>query len=48
MYPAAGALPPFDADQALRLARETFAIEAAALLGLGARLDARFAQAADG
>ena len=45
MYPAAGALPPFDADQALRLARETFAIEAAALLGLGARLDARFAQA---
>ena len=45
MYPAAGALPPFDADQALRLARETFAIEAAALLGLGQRLDARFAQA---
>ena len=45
MYPAAGALPPFDADQALRLARETFAIEAAALLGLSARLDARFAQA---
>ena len=45
MYPAAGALPTFDADQALRLARETFAIEAAALLGLGARLDARFAQA---
>ena len=45
MYPAAGALPPFDADQALRLARETFAIEAAALLGLSERLDARFADA---
>ena len=45
MYPAAGALPPFDADQALRLARETFAIEAAALLGLSERLDQRFAQA---
>ena len=45
MYPAAGALPPFDADQALRLARETFAIEAAALLGLSERLDGRFAQA---
>lgn len=45
MYPAAGVLPPFDADQALRLARETFAIEAAALFGLGQRLDARFAQA---
>lgn len=35
----------FDADQALRLARETFDIEAAALLRLGQRLDARFAQA---
>lgn len=45
MYPAAGALPPFDADQALRLARETFAIEAAALLGLSERLDERFAHA---
>ena len=45
MYPAAGALPPFDADQALRLARESFAMESAALLGLSARLDARFAQA---
>ena len=42
---AAGVLPPFDADQALRLARETFAIEAAALLGLSQRLDARFAEA---
>jgi len=38
-------LCPFDADQALRLARETFDIEAAALLRLGQRLDARFAQA---
>lgn len=45
MYPATGALPPFDADQALSLARETFAIEAAALLGLSERLDTRFAQA---
>ena len=45
MYPAAGVLPPFDADQALRLARETFAIEAAALLGLSERLDQRFAKA---
>ena len=45
MYPAAGTLPLFDADQALRLARETFAIEAAALLGLSERLDQRFAQA---
>jgi arabinose-5-phosphate isomerase len=42
---AAGVFLPFDADQALRLARETFAIEAAALLGLGQRLDAHFAQA---
>lgn len=38
-------LCPFDADQALRLARETFDIEAAALQRLGQRLDARFAQA---
>ena len=35
---------PFDADQALRLARETLDIEAAALLRLGQRLDGRFAQ----
>ncbi|MDD2713624.1 MAG: KpsF/GutQ family sugar-phosphate isomerase [Simplicispira sp.] len=42
--PAAGAVRPFDADQALRLARETLDIEAAALLRLGQRLDARFAQ----
>ena len=35
----------FDADQALRLARETFDIEAAALRALGQRVDDRFAQA---
>ncbi|NMM76691.1 arabinose-5-phosphate isomerase [Acidovorax sp. SRB_14] len=45
MHPAPGATRPFHADQALRLARETFDIEAAALLGLGQRLDARFTQA---
>ena len=38
-------LPPFDTAQALRLARETFEIEAAALTGLAARVDERFAQA---
>jgi len=38
-------LPPFDAEQALRLARETFGIEAAALNALAARVDARFANA---
>lgn len=37
--------PPFDAEQALRLARETFDIEAAALNALAARVDARFANA---
>ena len=36
---------PFDTAQALRLARETFEIEAAALTGLAARVDERFAQA---
>ena len=40
---SAAATRPFDADQALRLARETFDIEAAALRGLGQRLDVRFA-----
>ena len=45
MTSAAAALPPFDADQALRLARETFEIEAAALTGLAARVDGVFAQA---
>ncbi len=39
------ALPPFDADQALRLARETFDIEAAAVLGLKSRIGASFTQA---
>jgi len=34
-----------DPDQALRLARETFDIEASALSGLAARVDARFVQA---
>ena len=38
--------PPFDADRALRLARETFDIEAQALLGLKARQGEGFAQAA--
>jgi arabinose-5-phosphate isomerase len=35
---------PLDPDQVLRLARETFDIEAAALSGLAARVDARFVQ----
>ncbi|MFT4243750.1 MAG: KpsF/GutQ family sugar-phosphate isomerase [Acidovorax sp.] len=37
--------PPFDAEQAQRLARETFDIEAAALTALAARIDGAFAQA---
>ena len=45
MTPAPAALPPFDADQALRLARETFDIEAAALTALSNRVDKLFAQA---
>ena len=45
MISAAAALPPFDPDQALRLARETFEIEAAALTDLAARIDGVFAQA---
>jgi len=36
---------PLDPDQALHLARETFDIEASALRGLAARVDARFVQA---
>ncbi|WP_026435624.1 SIS domain-containing protein [Acidovorax sp. JHL-9] len=36
---------PLDPDQVLRLARETFDIEAAALTGLAARLDGSFVQA---
>ena len=43
MTPAAHS--PFDPDQVLRLARETFDIEAAALSGLAARVDTRFVQA---
>jgi arabinose-5-phosphate isomerase len=38
-------LPPFDDEQALRLARETFDIEAAALHGLSTRLNLSFAKA---
>ena len=45
MHPATVALRPFDAEQALRLARETFHLEAAALQQLAERLDARFASA---
>ena len=45
MTPAPAALPPFDAEQALRLARETFDIEAAAVLRLKARVGDSFAQA---
>ena len=45
MPKAAAALPPFNAEQALRLGRETFDIEAHALQSLGARLDAVFVQA---
>ena len=39
------ASPPFDAEQALRLARETLDIEAAAVLGLKARVGDSFARA---
>ncbi len=45
MLAATGASRPFDANQAMRLARETFDIEAAALHVLGQRVDHRFAQA---
>ena len=45
MLAATGASRPFDANQAMRLARETFDIEAAALHALGQRVDHRFAQA---
>ena len=45
MQAAIGAQRPFDPAQALRLARETFDIEAAALQALAGRLDNRFAQA---
>lgn len=45
MTSAPAAPRPFDAAQALRLARETFGIEAAALSHLAARVDTVFAQA---
>ncbi|MBS0610691.1 MAG: SIS domain-containing protein, partial [Proteobacteria bacterium] len=45
MSTATAAIAPFDAEQALRLGRETFEIEAAALQGTGARLGAVFVQA---
>ena len=47
MLAATGVPRPFDADQALRLARETFDIEAAALRALGQRVDHRFARAVE-
>src|SRR5882724_8347889 len=37
----------FDAAQAVRLAQETFEIEAAAVLGLGARINDAFARAVE-
>ena len=42
-----GSVPSFDAAQALRLAQETFDIEAAAVLGLKARTGESFARAVD-
>jgi arabinose-5-phosphate isomerase len=45
MTAAPATTPPFDAEQALRLARETFDIEAAAVLGLKSRVGEPFAQA---
>ena len=39
------AAPPFDPEQALALARQTFEIEAAAVLGLASRVGPEFAQA---
>jgi arabinose-5-phosphate isomerase len=43
--PAKPSFPAFDADRALRLARETFDIEARAIEGLKARQDERFGRA---
>jgi arabinose-5-phosphate isomerase len=43
--PSPTVLRPFDAAQALRLARETFELEADALRALASRLDLRFAHA---
>ncbi len=48
MSSAPVALPPFDAAEVLRLARETFAIEAAALGSLAARLGEPFVTAVRG
>jgi arabinose-5-phosphate isomerase len=45
MFAPTGATPAFDPAQALRLAQDTFDIEAAAVLGLKARTGAAFAQA---
>jgi len=45
MPTAAAAHPPFNAEQALRLGRDTFDIEAAALQGMGVRLGSAFVQA---
>jgi arabinose-5-phosphate isomerase len=45
MTSAPATLPSFDAEQALRLARETFDIEAAAVLGLKSRVGEPFVQA---
>ena len=42
-----GPAPSFDAAQAIRLAQETFDIEAAAVLGLKARIGESFARAVD-
>lgn len=44
MTPPPSRTPPFDAAQAVRLAQDTFDIEAAAVLGLKARTGAPFAQ----
>ena len=45
MTPPTSRTPPFDAAQAVRLAQDTFDIEAAAVLGLKSRTGAAFAQA---
>ncbi len=45
MPKAAAAHPPFNSEQALRLGRDTFDIEAAALQGMGVRLGSAFVQA---
>lgn len=45
MCPTTASTPPFDPQRAVRLAHETFEIEASAVLGLKARTSANFAQA---